>query len=191
MQVIVKEVEHWGTYALIHAYTDEGIQNAINAGVRSIEHGLFASEETMKLMKEKDVSFSTQFLSYSVTPEYAGFTGETAKKFLEAKAGAEAGYTRAKKLGIKQEKKVPSVPTVFQRSCSWLYSKAPTEAQPVLRRLITLIFAGWLPHDLASSRSCLGLSSGVRPKKGLSNRVLEGSPGRGCAPGAALEGLCF
>jgi len=90
-----------------------------------------------------------------------------------------------------QEKKVPSVPTVFQRSFSWLCSKAPTEAQPVMRRLITLIFAGWLPHDLASSRSCLGLSSGVRPKIGLSNRVLEGSPGRGCAPGAALEGLCF
>jgi aldehyde:ferredoxin oxidoreductase len=66
-----------------------------------------------------------------------------------------------------QEKKVPSVPTVFQRSFSWLCSKAPTEAQPVLRRLITLIFAGWLPHDLASSRSCLGLSSGVRPKKRL------------------------
>ena len=90
-----------------------------------------------------------------------------------------------------QEKKVPSVPTVFQRFFSWLCSKAPTEAQPEMRRLITLIFAGWLPHDLASSRSCLGLSSGVRPKIGLSNRVLEGSPGRGCAPGAALEGLCF
>ena len=101
LQAIVKEAAHWGTYALIHAYTDEGIQNAIKAGFRSIEHGLFASEETMKMMKQNDVIFSTQFLSYSVTPEVAGITGETAKKFLLAKAGAEAGYERAKKIGLK------------------------------------------------------------------------------------------
>jgi lysyl-tRNA synthetase class II len=55
------------------------------------------------------------------------------------------------------------LPTVFQRSLSGLCSKASKGAEPVLRRLITLIFAGWLPHDLASSRSCLGLGSGVRP----------------------------
>ena len=61
--------------------------------------------------------------------------------------------------------KIGSCPTVFQRSLFWLYSKAPKEAEPVLRRLITLIFAGWIPHDLASSRSCLGLVSGVRPKR--------------------------
>jgi hypothetical protein len=54
------------------------------------------------------------------------------------------------------------------------------------RRLITLIFAGWLPHDLGASRSCLGLSAGVR-LKGLSHRVVEGSPDRGCAPWAVLE----
>jgi hypothetical protein len=85
---------------------------------------------------------------------------------------------------VKRKKKF--LPTVFQRSLSGSYSKAPKGAEPVLRRLITLIFAGWLPHDLASSRSCLGLRSGVRPY-GLSNRALEGSPGRGCAPVAALE----
>ena len=79
------------------------------------------------------------------------------------------------------------LPTEDQRSLSWLYSKTSKGAEPVLRRLITLIFAGcWLPHDLVSSRSCLGLVSGVRPE-GLSNSVVEGSPNRGCAPVVALE----
>jgi len=55
-----------------------------------------------------------------------------------------------------------------------------------MRRLITLIYAGWIPHDFSSSRSCLCLKSGVRPK-GLSYRVFEGSPVRGCAPAATME----
>jgi len=38
------------------------------------------------------------------------------------------------------------LPAVFQRSLSWCYSKAPKGAEPIWRRLITLIFAGWVPH---------------------------------------------
>jgi hypothetical protein len=38
-------------------------------------------------------------------------------------------------------------------------SRLLSEAEPLWRRLITLIFAGWLPPDLASSRSCLCLST--------------------------------
>jgi len=101
MKAIVAETEKWGTYATVHAYTDQAIQNAIKAGVRSVEHGLFASEETMKMMKDNDVIFSTQFYSFSITPEEAGMTGETAEKYLEAQKGAQNGYERAKKLGLK------------------------------------------------------------------------------------------
>ncbi len=101
LQATVKEAENWGTYATIHAYTDEGVRNAVNAGVRSVEHALFASDETMKLMKEKDVFFSTQFFAFSATAEMAGFSGETAVKYNRAKAGAEAGFERAKKYGLK------------------------------------------------------------------------------------------
>ncbi|WP_204115149.1 amidohydrolase family protein [Shimia biformata] len=101
LTAIVQEAAHWGTYATIHAYTDQSIQNAINAGVRSIEHGLFASEETMQMMKDHDIFFSTQFLSFSVTPEVAGMTGSALPKFLEAQAGAQNGYERSKALGLK------------------------------------------------------------------------------------------
>ena len=50
-----------------------------------------------------------------------------------------------------------------------------SETEPVLRRLITLIFAGWLPPDLVSSRSCLVSAYrefGQRPYQSGSPRVL-------------------
>jgi imidazolonepropionase-like amidohydrolase len=101
LKAIVTEAEKWGTYAAIHAYSDDGIQNAIKAGVKSIEHGLFASEETMKLMKKNDVWFSTQFLAFSLPPEKAGMTGDSVPKYLQAQQGAQAGYERAKEYGVK------------------------------------------------------------------------------------------
>jgi imidazolonepropionase-like amidohydrolase len=101
LQAIVAEATKWGTYAQIHAYSDASIQNAITAGVRSVEHGLFASEESMQMMKDRDVFFSTQYLSYAASPEDAGMTGDAVAKFLQAKAGATAGYERAKAFGLK------------------------------------------------------------------------------------------
>lgn len=101
LRAIVKEAEHWGTYATIHAYTENAISNALDAGVRSVEHALFATEDLIEKMKDKDVFFSTQFFSFSVTPEQAGMTGESAEKYLVAQAGAKAGYERAKRIGVK------------------------------------------------------------------------------------------
>ncbi len=102
LKAIVREAEHWGTYATIHAYTDKSIVNAINAGVRSVEHGLFASESTFRLMKKNDVIFSTQFFSFSVSPEEAGMAGTPAEpKYLLAQGAARRGYERAKKVGVK------------------------------------------------------------------------------------------
>ncbi|SFN47620.1 Imidazolonepropionase [Bizionia echini] len=101
LKAIVKEAEHWGTYAAIHAYTDESIRNALEAGVKSIEHGIFASKETMQLLKDKDAFFSTQFLAFNQTPEEAGMNATATPKYLQVKDGATMGYELAKKIGVK------------------------------------------------------------------------------------------
>ena len=101
LQAIVAEAQKWGTYAKIHAYSDASVQNALTAGVRSVEHGLFASEESMQMMKQKDVFFSTQYLTYAANPEDTGLTGDALPKFMQAKAGATEGYQRAKAFGLK------------------------------------------------------------------------------------------
>lgn len=101
LMAIVGESQKWGTYATIHAYSDASIQNAIEAGVQSVEHALFASEESMQMMKDQDIFFSTQFLTYSSAPEDTGLTGDAVPKFREAKAGANRGYELAKAMGLK------------------------------------------------------------------------------------------
>ncbi|MBN8711826.1 MAG: amidohydrolase family protein [Verrucomicrobia bacterium] len=50
----------WGTYVMVHVYTPGGIQRAIRAGVRSIEHGQLADEETARIMAGEGVWWSLQ-----------------------------------------------------------------------------------------------------------------------------------
>ncbi|WP_456374431.1 amidohydrolase family protein [Thiolapillus sp.] len=102
LKAIVTEAAHWGTYVMVHAYSDQAVRNAIEAGVKSIEHGLLVEPETLKLMKEKGIWLSTQCISYSKEASELGLTGTPAEaKFNEAKKGAERTYALAKKYGLK------------------------------------------------------------------------------------------
>jgi len=53
--VIVEEAHKAGKRVAAHAATNEGIRNAVNAGVDSIEHGDRADRATLELMKQKGV----------------------------------------------------------------------------------------------------------------------------------------
>ncbi len=55
MNILVSTAKDFGISACPHAYGGEGVQRAVNAGVRSIEHGNLASSETLQLMEEKGV----------------------------------------------------------------------------------------------------------------------------------------
>ena len=52
LKVLIKTANDYGMHVAAHAHGDEGMQRAIIAGVRSIEHGTLMSKETMKLMKK-------------------------------------------------------------------------------------------------------------------------------------------
>jgi imidazolonepropionase-like amidohydrolase len=54
MQVVVEEAHKLGRKVAAHAYSPEGIRNALNAGVDSIEHGNDADRATLELMKQKN-----------------------------------------------------------------------------------------------------------------------------------------
>ena len=49
----VDEARKSGVYVAAHAHGDEGAAPAVRAGVRSIEHGTYLSDQTLALMKEK------------------------------------------------------------------------------------------------------------------------------------------
>src|SRR6266436_2156713 len=63
LQAIVEEAKSRGTYVMAHAYTDEAIRRCLRAGVRSIEHGNFASEETIAMMSEYGAYLDPTFIS--------------------------------------------------------------------------------------------------------------------------------
>lgn len=54
MRVVVEEAHKQNLKVAAHAYSPEGIRNALNAGVDSIEHGNNADRATLELMKEKN-----------------------------------------------------------------------------------------------------------------------------------------
>lgn len=54
IEEIVRTAKDYGFHVAAHAHGDEGMQRAIRAGVKTIEHGTLMSEETMELMKEFD-----------------------------------------------------------------------------------------------------------------------------------------
>ena len=55
LEWIVDEASKSNVPVIIHAHGDEGAKAAVLAGARSIEHGTFLTDETLLLMKERDV----------------------------------------------------------------------------------------------------------------------------------------
>ena len=60
MEAAVRAAADWGTYVCAHVYTPHGIQRALRAGVKSIEHGQLADLETVKMMREEGAWWSIQ-----------------------------------------------------------------------------------------------------------------------------------
>jgi imidazolonepropionase-like amidohydrolase len=56
----VEAAADWGTYVCVHVYVPEGIKRAIRAGVKCIEHGQLADEETVRMMAGEGVWWSLQ-----------------------------------------------------------------------------------------------------------------------------------
>lgn len=55
LNAIVSEAHAWGLKVAAHAHGDTAARYAIEAGIDSIEHGSFITEDTLKLMQQKGV----------------------------------------------------------------------------------------------------------------------------------------
>jgi imidazolonepropionase-like amidohydrolase len=53
LRIVVDEAAKHGIPVMVHAHGDEGARAAVLAGARSIEHGTYLSDETLRLMKER------------------------------------------------------------------------------------------------------------------------------------------
>jgi len=100
IRAAVEAAANWGTYVTVHAYTPEAIRNAIEAGVKVIDHGQLADEDAVKLMAEKGTWWSLQpFVGDENANQHAD--PERQASAAEIHAGTDRAYELARKYGVK------------------------------------------------------------------------------------------
>ena len=58
VRAIVERARRGGASVLSHSYTAQGCDNAVRAGVRSLEHGVFVTESTLAEMRRRGTYFT-------------------------------------------------------------------------------------------------------------------------------------
>lgn len=103
IRVIVQEAGKHNVPVMIHAHGDEGSRAAVLAGAKSIEHGTFLSDETLKLMKERGTYLVPTFITLEDLTQpggdYEGPVLELRGKFMMPQA--EKVFKKAHELGVK------------------------------------------------------------------------------------------
>jgi imidazolonepropionase-like amidohydrolase len=69
MRAIVEEAAGWRTYAMAHAYTPEAIRRAVDAGVRTIEHGNLIDRATAEHMRARGAILVPTLVTYFAIDE--------------------------------------------------------------------------------------------------------------------------
>jgi imidazolonepropionase-like amidohydrolase len=64
LEAIVAEADAWQTYVMAHAYTPKAIRRAVEAGVRTIEHGNLVDEDTAQLLEQRAAFVVPTLITY-------------------------------------------------------------------------------------------------------------------------------
>jgi imidazolonepropionase-like amidohydrolase len=101
MTAIVSEAHKWRRKVAAHCHGDAAARIAIEAGVDSIEHGSFLTEDTLKLMKAKGVYLvPTRLAAYWVGKEAETYPPQIAAKARAAAAAHGAMFKAALRIGV-------------------------------------------------------------------------------------------
>lgn len=100
IRAAVEAAGNWGTYVTVHAYTPQAMRNAIEAGVKVIDHGQLADEEIVQMMAEKDIWWSLQpFLGGEGGNQHAD--AERQANSAKVASGTDRAFELAKQYDIK------------------------------------------------------------------------------------------
>lgn len=99
MEAIAREAHRFGLKVAAHAIGTDGVYDAVQAGIDTIEHGILASQETLEEMKLRNTALvPTLFIYESIAsgnaPDYA------TKKALEIIASHASTFRAARELGL-------------------------------------------------------------------------------------------
>jgi len=75
LKAIVETAKDYGFHVAAHAHGEEGMRRAVLAGVTSIEHGTFMSDEVMALMRERGTWYVPTIIAGKFVAEKAEIDG--------------------------------------------------------------------------------------------------------------------
>ncbi|QUL98248.1 MAG: amidohydrolase family protein [Candidatus Fermentithermobacillus carboniphilus] len=104
MRAAIEEAHNVGKKAMAHAQGSTGIKNAILAGVSSIEHGFYLTDEIIELMLKKDVFLVPTLAAVHHIVEKgteAGIPEYGVRKAKEAQKAHLESFAKAYKAGVK------------------------------------------------------------------------------------------
>ena len=138
VDAVVKAAKDYGMWVAVHAHGSEGMKRAVIAGVDSVEHGTFMTEEVMELMIERGtyyvptisagefVAEKSKIDNYfpeivrpkaaSVGPQIGGTFGKAYKKGVKIAFGTDVGVqphgTNWKEFVYMNEYGMPAIETI-------------------------------------------------------------------------------
>ena len=83
LRAAVEEAENADTYVCAHAYTAAAIRRAVDAGIRTIEHGNFLDAAVAEFMVKRNAIFVPTLVAYEATMKHGreqGYPEENLKK---------------------------------------------------------------------------------------------------------------
>jgi imidazolonepropionase-like amidohydrolase len=164
IKTAVEVTEGFGTYVTAHVYTVDGIRQAIDAGVRSIEHGNLIDEEIAQMMAENDVWLSPQVLVYrSFSPDLGSVRLEKGRM---VEAGLDTMFSLAREYGIKR---------VFGTDVVVNPEACADQNKEFAARLDWFTPAEILTQATANSGDLLQLSGDRSPYPSVVGRIVEGA----------------
>lgn len=101
LKAIMSEAHAWRRKVAAHSHGDLAARQAIEAGVDSIEHGSFLTDDTFRLMKEKGVYLvPTRMASYWTMQQVDRFPPQIADKARAAASASADAFKRALRIGV-------------------------------------------------------------------------------------------
>lgn len=89
----VHEAKAAGTYVMAHTYTPQSMQNCIEAGVRSLEHGNFLDDETAALIKQTGTFLVPTIVTYEQIAAYGETENVPENQLRKIRQGLDGAFT--------------------------------------------------------------------------------------------------
>ena len=103
MRTAVIEAENHNRYVTVHAYHPRGVNRALRAGVRCVEHGNLLDDETITLLLDNDAFLVPTLVTYDQMDKFGRQTGIPARSLQKNAQVRDAGLAaleKAHKAGV-------------------------------------------------------------------------------------------